>query len=760
MCNEIKQKLDLNNTSDGDIRTFLDIFEKDVTINGQKEKVQRIVIPKIQRDFAQGRQEPNVKRIRDRFLESLFSAVTNKPIILDFVFGDLNGKHELMPLDGQQRLSTLFLLHWYAARKELIPEEECLALSNFSYETRFSARDFCIQLSKFSLDISSLPEKVNALSERIIDQCWFPLEWKKDPTISSMLVMLDDINEKFRGVSNLWRKLKDGAIRFCFLALPDMGLTDELYIKMNSRGKPLTMFEHFKAELDGLMCKADTEIAKRIMKKIDGSWNDLLWKYCKKDLSKADYAIPDNEFLNYFKFIFLLIHYRDNSDRFQRDADILDMTKRYFSEETADVKKNMLFLEKAFDCWCNLPNNNTPSTFLDCYISKSHEKEKIIAASSKFGSDIFNECLSSERLSLGKTVLLFAIIIFLQHQNTITDDDFRIRLRYINNLVQNSEDELAERSDNSRMKNILFQTNEIMKTGKINDTQSMSFNVYQLKEEKAKQEYIVNNPADKDDVYLLEDHPLLYGQIGIVGLENLKNAKSFCSLFQCNKELISRALMTIGDYGQPYSNGWRWVYGSPYNDTTWKELFHRSKSRDECWFNKTHDILNALLTKDNSFSDKKLNCIIEYFVNECQVKKEFPWRYYFINYEIFRPYGWSRYSTKDSGMTDGKEYYLKKAMPTQKIESVSTYLPFDVLFKNCNGIIVARNKDDVVDRNEKIITTNGYVKCFNSYFAIYDEDTNKKNEDIPELKIPQNNVGVDTIDRVQLLKRHLETDWK
>lgn len=29
-----------------------------------------------------------------------------------------------------------------------------------------------------------------------------------------------------------------------------MGLTDELYIKMNSRGKPLTVFEHFKAELE------------------------------------------------------------------------------------------------------------------------------------------------------------------------------------------------------------------------------------------------------------------------------------------------------------------------------------------------------------------------------------------------------------------------------------------------------------------------------------------------------------------------------
>lgn len=71
-----------------------------------------------------------------------------------------------------------------------------------------------------------------------------------------------------------------------------MGLTDELYIKMNSRGKPLTVFEHFKAELEreirALDEKNGQNTADRIVGKIDKSWTDLLWKYRSSGSSDAD----------------------------------------------------------------------------------------------------------------------------------------------------------------------------------------------------------------------------------------------------------------------------------------------------------------------------------------------------------------------------------------------------------------------------------------------------------------------------------------
>ena len=108
---------------------FKNIFDS------QEINVQKIIIPIIQRDYAQGRNTTNIKRVRKNFLDALFDAVTSKPITLDFIYGDLDDKGILTPLDGQQRLTTLFLLYWYAAKRENISADEYKFLKNFSYET-------------------------------------------------------------------------------------------------------------------------------------------------------------------------------------------------------------------------------------------------------------------------------------------------------------------------------------------------------------------------------------------------------------------------------------------------------------------------------------------------------------------------------------------------------------------------------------------------------------------------------------------------
>ena len=211
------------------LHTFMDIFDSVFEVEGQEPvKIGKIVIPKIQRDYAQGRKSTDIKRVRDRFLDSLYEAIVKKPFTLDFVYGDIKNE-VLIPLDGQQRLTTLFLIHWYAAKKENISPEDYSFLNNFSYKTRPSARDFCIELIKYE------PSFERQISEEIINQIWFPLSWKKDPTISSMLVMIDAIDEKFKDIPSIWNSLKNGAISFYFLPIRDMGLTNEIYIKMNSR---------------------------------------------------------------------------------------------------------------------------------------------------------------------------------------------------------------------------------------------------------------------------------------------------------------------------------------------------------------------------------------------------------------------------------------------------------------------------------------------------------------------------------------------
>lgn len=117
--------------------TLIDLFKAtDNEEESQYLPLNNIEVPIIQRDYAQGRNQPEVNRIRARFLDALYTALTTpKPITLDFVYGEINDKKTLIPLDGQQRLTTLFLLHWYIARHECVEEKRLGFLSKFSYAT-------------------------------------------------------------------------------------------------------------------------------------------------------------------------------------------------------------------------------------------------------------------------------------------------------------------------------------------------------------------------------------------------------------------------------------------------------------------------------------------------------------------------------------------------------------------------------------------------------------------------------------------------
>ena len=115
-------------------------------------KTNPIEIPIIQRDYAQGRL--GKEYLRKSFLADIKKALDDdkNKMKLDFVYGSIE-KGKLNPLDGQQRLTTLWLLHWYIALRagklnEYINDKEkvCDILRKFTYETRISSREFCNNL--------------------------------------------------------------------------------------------------------------------------------------------------------------------------------------------------------------------------------------------------------------------------------------------------------------------------------------------------------------------------------------------------------------------------------------------------------------------------------------------------------------------------------------------------------------------------------------------------------------------------------------
>ena len=708
--------------------TFQNIFGTHTDQDGHPFDVCEIEIPIIQRDYAQGRSFSNVQRIRNRFLEALYNSITeNKKMTLDFVYGEIDNQ-KFIPLDGQQRLTTLFLLHWYAAKKESVSETDYAFLKQFTYYTRPSSRDFCQELVRFT------PSFETKLSDEINDQSWFQYQWNHDPTISGMLVMIDAIHDKFHDTINLWDALVvHPCLSFYFLPISKMGLTDELYVKMNSRGKPLTQFEHFKAEFETLIKEYNEKLSAEINRKFDIDWTDMLFPY------RGDNCIIDDEFMRYFFYISDILFYQQYPE-LPLEQDEFILAKMLYGPNCQKQKENIDFLINAFDCWCHLEEGSIDAIFEKHLSSFEYQKGKTKIYQDNL--NLFKQCCDNYRIYEGRnrkfplnmTLLLYAFIIYLQNKQNISESDFRRRIRIVRNLIWNSQFEIRADGQRNNMPQLLAETKEIILYERISD--GLGYNKNQKEEEQRKQNWLAAHPDDAEVLFHLEDHPLLYGCIEIVGLDHPQNFDKFRILFDNveNKILIHRALLIFDDYSQTTSGNVHYMGNK--NDSTWRDLFHPSNKRGR--FLNTSFALNSLLENITDFSDNGLQTLIDNYL--AQPRHIYDWRYYFIKYSqtlhgnwgvsclLNAPYDW--YTLRQSTFRGYNWQSIARAVyqkdPDKFILGNWAYGQYEPLY--------------IVSTDKKIIVTN------NGY-EIYEGDGTL----IRSLDVPQDNNGIDTVDRVEYL---------
>ncbi|EJX06383.1 protein containing DUF262, partial [gut metagenome] len=223
-------------------KTLRTLFEED--------KYEYIYIPRIQRDYAQGRTDSEATVIRENILDDVAS---KKPLSWGIIFGvaenrqlvDGSTKKCFIPIDGQQRLTTLYLLTLYGVKKHNISFEY---LNGFNYETRSASRDF---LSALNENWCGEKEAKKNLKEHILNQGWFLSYWALDPTVDAVLNMLNAIDTRFEEEPDVFKNLD--RISFEFLDLKNLNLNETLYLKMNSRGKKLSQFDKIKSEIDKIL---------------------------------------------------------------------------------------------------------------------------------------------------------------------------------------------------------------------------------------------------------------------------------------------------------------------------------------------------------------------------------------------------------------------------------------------------------------------------------------------------------------------------
>lgn len=487
------------------------------------ERHGRVEIPVIQRDYAQGRADQHI--VRDDFLKSLHDALClpkedpTLPLDLDFVYGSVvNGSFQ--PLDGQQRLTTLFLLHWYLAWVDGCSEDLRTRIvtsgrSRFSYEVRPGSRDFINAFANYVPDISA--GECQDIVGMITDQPWYFRSWRFDPTIRAALSMLERMHEVFQKTSGLYARLIDEtapAITFQLLDLEKFDLSDDLYIKMNARGKPLTPFETFKARFERHLesqfkdtlpdlCNG-TPLADFFSHRIDTRWSDFFWPF--RDRKTATF---DDAMMNLLRTVIMVTRDPEATETSADLADLRSMARAssytWFHDRGWLDEEMVLALITLLERW-----SAGPETF-HCYLPDTRHLDE---------QALFQDILTKPTSLTFQQLAQFAgYTQFLVHSpGEIDSTAFDAWMRVVSNLATNTDYNRPEdlRRSFAGLRELTPRMNDILNHLASSDGDVRGFSREQVAEERIKAHLIGFGGVWPDRLDRAERHTYFRGQIGFL----------------------------------------------------------------------------------------------------------------------------------------------------------------------------------------------------------------------------------------------------
>lgn len=645
----------------------------------QQHGIKRIEIPLIQRDYAQGRTDPGTARIRDKFIEALLQALPdNAEQALDFIYGEMKADGKMIPLDGQQRLSTLFLLHWYLAARLSFVDIDWNKLPQFSYTTRDSAKTFCAKLLEarpFAAGNDGgkdIPDQW--LSKQLRDQGWFRQAWMRDPTVSGMLVSLDAMHAKVTqlgwdeaALHHAWSRLIGSnltpPIHFDLLKISNIGSIDRQYIRMNARGKALTDFERFKAGFEKKLQELpDQQDYRHFACRIDGSWTDLLWPLRDRGTGKKEDAVIDDEFLCLIRYLGAFAVWQHPEDKKtavelaepQDGQDELDWAiKVFFDGGHAQSRRQFLF--DALDALARTFKTQSSSVeFGRWFVDNGHASDKVsLFKAKKNDIDLLSACVQGKSFVLAEQLMLFGLLCCWMKNRQPNPAVLRI----LRNLLWACDADLDRSQMPSLVRGVeVLVTTPLPRAGLQAGLEGHFFGS-QAEEESRKR---ARKAADSTLLALidrLEDHPLLKGCLRAFDVENLaapsfaNQVNTFYELFPPNElcrhgSLLTGALLGKGDY----SNAWyrytdRFQFGSDSNEYIWNYLL--TGPRESGAHQRLVKALATLLddvARRNGATEDRLQQIIDHWLSaqKRKISPRFNWRYYLVKYPSMReaaPYG-------------------------------------------------------------------------------------------------------------------------
>ncbi len=258
--------------------------------------LEQIVVPEIQRDYVWG--EEHVRNLissiladfakemnrvgkieklqalepelREMVLRSLEREKPYSNIGFIYAYKDRELSTTYFLIDGQQRITTIFLINLFLAvreAKQTYFERYYFVEGNpkLDYRVRENAQDFIRCFIRHILDGSPL--------DSVIDQSWYHQEYELDVTIRSILSNYGVISEALADAP-LTLDYMETHVEFWFFDTDKSFQGENLYLYMNSRGEMVRGNENLKAALMEPLPEAE----KLHWGSLWEDWQDFFWK--------------------------------------------------------------------------------------------------------------------------------------------------------------------------------------------------------------------------------------------------------------------------------------------------------------------------------------------------------------------------------------------------------------------------------------------------------------------------------------------------
>ena len=326
----------------------------------------KIIVPDMQRDYCWG--DKNNESLVLKFLESLFESFEdnkNTELQLGMIYAYESPKNHIQLCDGQQRLTTLYLLMGLLHKKiNSNSLKDCL-ISTFEWENddkecrlQYAIRESTLYFLNDLVDNCFINHQEISIIKK---QSWYFNEYDLDPTIQSMINALGIIEKEISKKTppqylNDFTGFLLEKVKLLYFNMENRKRGEEMFVIINTTGEPLTPTENLKPKLIGLIENVETSELK------SNEWEEretFFWSNRKKEEQEADDGV--NEFLVWFA----KIHFKKEETNLFKDisADSLDSVNGYFDS-----------LKKLLRVTANNENIRTILGFIEP-ISSTNEKD-------------------------------------------------------------------------------------------------------------------------------------------------------------------------------------------------------------------------------------------------------------------------------------------------------------------------------------------------------------------------------------------------